>query len=233
MELTIKNLRLIILCSSIAFSASHTAKANAIAGLLVEALDNSESSNIEESSIEESKEQAVKKAHIRPGQARALKALESAKYEITDIKVITLQVKELTDNKGQKYLAGLVSRAEVSHYLSQLQTILGKKFDSYRQHQSARDHGLFHLTLVNPIEYQHLAGHVTLNNQALRVTLHGLGRVSQGEHTSYFVVASSDDGQFFRQKLTLPKKDFHVTLGFLSQDIHGVSKGLDSLLEKN
>ena len=151
--------------------------------------------------------------HVRPGQARALRAIEQAKYQVDDIKMLVLEIQELSDNTGLKYLAGIVNKADIEQYLNKMQVILGDEFEVYRQHQSARDHGSFHVTLVNPYEYQALASKDLVVNQKIRVQLHGLGRVSLGENTAYFVVASSPDGQFLRQKLLLQNKDFHVTLG--------------------
>ncbi len=169
--------------------------------------------------------------HIRAGHARALRAIGEGKYQAEDFKTIVIKVEQLTDNQGLKYLAGLVNEADISVYLAQLQTILADKFDQFRQQQSARDHGKFHITLVNPMEYQALADKNAMIGQRVRVQLHGLGRVSQGNNTAYFVVASSSDGQFMRQNLLLTAKDFHVTLGFDAQDVYGVSKGQDSLIK--
>jgi hypothetical protein len=169
--------------------------------------------------------------HVRPGQARALRAIEEAKYQVDDIKMLVLEIKELTDNQGLKYLAGLVNKADIEQYLTKLQIILGNEFESYRQHQSARDHGSFHVTLVNPYEYQALAKKNRLVNKKIRVQLHGLGRVSQGNNTTYFVVADSPDGQFLRQSLLLKEKDFHVTLGFKSQDVYGITKNKSTLIK--
>lgn len=186
----------------------------------------------EESSVKQTAHsKSEKPLHIRPGQARALRAIEQAKYQADDFKTIVIKIIELADNQGLKYLAGLVNRADIEQYLNKMNLILGDKFDGFRQHQSARDHGAFHVTLVNPIEYQGIIDKETIINQQIRVQLHGLGRASQGEKSTYFVVASSNDGQFLRQKLLLNEKDFHVTLGFKPQDVYGVSKGKDSLIK--
>ena len=172
-----------------------------------------------------------KPLHVRPGQARALLAIEQAKYQVDDIKMLVLDIKELADNQGLKYLAGVVNKADIEQYLTKLQIILGDEFESYRQHQSARDHGSFHVTLVNPYEYQALTNKDKVVNQKIRVQLHGLGRVSKDDNTTYFVVASSPDGQFLRQNLLLKEKDFHVTLGFKSQDVYGVAKDKTTLIQ--
>ncbi|MDG1750908.1 MAG: hypothetical protein P8I03_04505 [Thalassotalea sp.] len=185
--------------------------------------------NYDESILKSSAEN--KPLHVRPGQALALRAIEEAKYQVDDIKMLVLDIEELADNQGLKYLAGLVNKADIEQYLTQLKIILGDEFEGYRQHQSARDHGSFHVTLVNPYEYQTLAKKDSLDNKKIRVQLHGLGRVSQGDNTTYFVVADSPDGQFLRQNLLLKEKDFHVTLGFKTQDVYGIAKNKSTLIK--
>jgi len=173
-----------------------------------------------------------KKVHVRAGHARALREIDQMKYQKNDFRSITIEVKELTDNKGLKYLAGIVSRAEVEQYLTQMQQLLDDEFEEYRQAQVIRDHGLFHLTIVNPYEYQAMTDKTSMVGEKLPVQLLGLGKVSKGNHTAYFVVASSTQGQFLRQKQILAKKDFHITLGFDAQDVFGVSKGKDTLINQ-
>jgi hypothetical protein len=187
--------------------------------------------NVEHSVKENAQHKSEKPLHIRPGQARALRAIEKSKYQTDSLKTIVLEIKELSDNQGLKYLAGLVNRADLEQYLNKMNIILGDKFNTFRQHQSARDHGSFHVTLVNPMEYQSLMDKGAMINKKIRVQLHGLGRASQGDKSTYFVVASSSDGQFLRQTLLLKEKDFHVTLGFKPQDVYGVSKNIDSLIK--
>jgi hypothetical protein len=182
--------------------------------------------------IESAKEvKAHKGPHVRAGQAKALLAIEQEKYQVGGFKTVIVDVKLLTDNQGQTYLAGLINKSDVDEYLVKMQQMLNDEFELYRQHQSARDHGVFHVTLVNPNEFQTLSKNEMLLNQKLRIQFHGLGRVSQGGNSAYYVVASSMDGDFIRQKLLLNKKDFHVTLGFKSQDVYGVSKGQETLIK--
>ncbi|ASP49004.1 hypothetical protein [Cognaticolwellia beringensis] len=148
-------------------------------------------------------------------------------------RTLNLEISELRDNSGLVYLGGKVSIAELSRYLEQLKTELGEEqFAIYRQHQAARDQQTFHVTLVNPYEYQTIDKAKLTTQTQFRVILHGLGRVENDDKKSYFVVASSPDGQFIRQKLLLKNKDFHVTLGFFPDDIYGVSKGRDTLMNK-
>jgi hypothetical protein len=153
------------------------------------------------------------------------------------VKLIQIKIVELTDNSGLTYIGGKVSAAALVPYLSQMQQRLGDDFVRYRQKQSARDHQSFHMTLINPYEYQSLtkSAKETLIKTAtsetlLSVSLHGLARVSVDNKTSYFVVANSSQAKNYRQRLGLTDKDFHVTLGFNPNDIYGVNKGIETLI---
>ncbi|WDE03247.1 hypothetical protein SG34_017805 [Thalassomonas viridans] len=145
-------------------------------------------------------------------------------------KTIRITPEKLTDSGGLVYLGGKISEAVLAPYLAQLKQELGADYALFRENQGKRDHFSFHMTLINPYEYQNLNIGPEQLKQPLTVQLLGLGRVSAGKKSSYYVVARSQDGQFFRQKHLLPAKDFHVTLGFNPQDVHGVSKGMETLL---
>lgn len=170
---------------------------------------------------------------IPKSHAKALQTLAKEEQVGLQSQSIVVTPKLLTDNKGNKYIGALVSKASLQPYLAELTDILGEQFSEYRRRQSARDHGVFHLTLVSPPEYQGLGQPAQLKQQSIRVSLHGLGKVSRGDDTCYFVVATSSDGQFYRQNLLLKNKDFHVTLGFNAHDIHGVAKDKTTLMANN
>ena len=134
-----------------------------------------------------------------------------------------------------------MSRAELLPYLTQLQGLLKEEFNYYRALQVARDHQLFHLTILSPREYQ-LADKAIVDKlltpdvshsftSQLNVTLFGLGKVTQDNSTAFFVIAQSADAQLIRQRFILPAKDFHITLGFNPNDIYGVDKGLSTLID--
>lgn len=176
---------------------------------------------------------------ITDKQARALRSLNT-ELESQTTKSVRLKITTLQDNQGQKYLGALVSRAELLPYLTQLQQLLAEDFNHYRALQAARDHKLFHLTILSPNEYQ-LADkaivekllapdfNASLSSQ-LNVTLLGLGKVAQGSKETFFVVAQSADAQLIRQRFILPAKDVHITLGFSPSDIYGVNKGRSTLI---
>jgi hypothetical protein len=57
----------------------------------------------------------------------------------------------------------------------------------------------------------------------------GIGKAQkQGEEALYQVIDWPSMNEF-RKKLKLPAKDFHITLGFKTKDVHDVSKGPETL----
>jgi len=146
-------------------------------------------------------------------------------------KTLTIKVIELKDNSGLVYLGGEVSAADLAPYLQQMKILLTDDFVQYRQNQALRDHQTFHVTLINPFEYREVDQDKIQLGKSMNIKLLGLGAVSKEQQSTYFVVVQSAQAQFYRQQLALAKKDFHVTLGFNPQDIYGVSKNVDTLLE--
>lgn len=209
----------ILISLSIFTIASMNVKASSIADYLVN-MEEQESESIE--LIEEEERINHKISRV--------KADLSMNTEEGFIKNIQIEVVELTDNKGLKYIGGKVSKADLSVYLQQMKNILGSEFSSFRERQAIRDHHTFHVTLINPYEFQAITKTIKFGDK-LSVTLLGLGRVLKEEQATYFVVAQSPEAQYFRQKLVLPAKDFHVTLGFKPEDIFGVSKNETSLIK--
>jgi len=180
-------------------------------------------------------------------QIRALQSLHSQQNESLDslegdledntLMTLRLTVSKLQDNQGQVYLGAKVNSAELVIYLHKLAQLLGDDFQQYRALQAARDHQLFHMTLLSPNEYQ-LAdkGLVekllsSAENNQLTVNLLGLGTVKLDDKETFFVVAQSTSGQFIRQRLLLKNKDFHITLGFKPNDIYGVTKDSSTLIK--
>jgi len=161
-------------------------------------------------------------------QSESLLSVKSEKANFT--KIINIKITELKDNSGLTYIGGKVSSADLAPYLQQMKAILSDDFFQYRQNQALRDHQTFHVTLINPFEYREIDQNDIKLGKSLSVTLLGLGRVLKEDKSTYFVVVKSSQGQFYRQQFVLAEKDLHVTLGFNPQDIYGVSKGVDTLL---
>tara|TARA_R110002167_G_scaffold122949_4_gene301738 strand:- start:27004 stop:27636 length:633 start_codon:yes stop_codon:yes gene_type:complete len=183
------------------------------------------------------------KVELTDKQVRALRSLNDLQDQQQKqlSKTLRLKITKLSDNQGQEYIGAIVSRAELSPYLAKLETLLGDSFGQYRERQAARDHQLFHMTLLSPQEYQLadkglieklLAPNTNsdFTNQ-LNVTLLGLGKVELDNKQTFFVVAQSGDAQLIRQRFLLKSKDFHITLGFNPSDIYGVKKDSSTLID--
>jgi hypothetical protein len=183
------------------------------------------------------------KVELTSKQARALQSLNEQSNVLNvkpPQKTIRVRITQLKDNQGQVYLGAIISRAELSPYLVKLEQLLGNSFQVFRKYQAARDHQLFHMTLLAPQEYQFadktlvaklLAPDFNSNfSSQLNVTLLGLGKVEQENKQTYYVVAQSNDAQLIRQRFLLKNKDFHVTLGFNPNDIYGVRKDSSTLI---
>ena len=149
------------------------------------------------------------------------------------VKYLRIKVTELKSNSGNVYIGGVISPDDLSIYLTEMKSILGDDYRIFRQYQIARDHNTFHVTLINPIEYQKIKKDKLKLNSSLAITLIGLGRVIKNKKISYYVVAQSEEAQIYRQQFLLTRKYFHVTLGFNPQDIYDVDKGIDTLINQS
>jgi hypothetical protein len=59
----------------------------------------------------------------------------------------------------------------------------------------------------------------------------GIGKVEDQDDVAYFVVVDWESANTYRLELGLPKKDFHITLGYKLNDIHSKVKDRSTLLK--
>ncbi len=162
----------------------------------------------------------------------SLIANDSKQSSAVKEKELTVKLVQLQDNQGLKYIGGLVQAKDLSPYLALMKKQITADFSHYRDNQSSRDHGEFHMTLINPYEYQEIDQSKIAIGETVTITLKGLGRVAKGNKEAYFVVVQSSQAQGHRRQLALTAKDFHITLGFKPEDVFGVSKGVERLIKK-
>ena len=104
---------------------------------------------------------------------------------------------------------------------------------SFIKDKQKRDGDKYHMTIVSPPELKKVDKSVlktlleTTKEQHFQYLI--LGHGVQKE--SHYLVCHYPYGDVIRQKLGLSIFDFHITLGFNKQDIHGVSKGIKTLIE--
>ncbi|KAH9261719.1 hypothetical protein BASA81_000375 [Batrachochytrium salamandrivorans] len=97
--------------------------------------------------------------------------------------------------------------------------------------QQLRDGNEFHITIA--IKRELTAGADRFVGTIVDdLIVLGLGKIGGGENDVYFLVVFSHLLSRIRASVapSLPEKDFHVTLGFKTADVHGVDKGPRTLM---
>jgi hypothetical protein len=145
-------------------------------------------------------------------------------------------VEHIKDAIGQNYLGIKIDSIEVLPFLDKLRSLLGNEdYDLYTQKQQTRDHGVYHMTVINVMDYNRLAKGMGVDNfvKAIQpifdyeiddLEMLGVGKAEAKGNTAYFVVCQSDKLEAIRTRFELPKHDFHITLGFNAKDVFGVPK---------
>ncbi len=114
------------------------------------------------------------------------------------------------------------------------------KLLSFIHNKFKRDGDLYHITLINVMELNQLK--ISLNISDLEsiffektvddISFEGIGKAIKGSNEAHFIVVKSNYLNFLRKSLKLDKKDLHITLGFDSNDVFGVSKGIDTIFKE-
>ena len=140
----------------------------------------------------------------------------------------------IKDVAGNNYLGIKIEKALVEPYLNELKEILGSEYETYTNLQQQRDHGTYHITVINVMDYNKLSkqGIDQFINSLETVMKYpiddlqmlGVGTAQKNENRAYFVVCRSEKLQAIRKRYNLPEQDFHVTLGFKFKDVFGLRK---------
>jgi len=145
-------------------------------------------------------------------------------------------VEHVKDTNGSNYLGIKIDKLEVLPFLDKLRSVLGKEdYDLYTQNQQTRDHGVYHMTVINVMDYGRLTKAMGMDKfvAALQpifdyeiddLEMLGVGKAEGKGNVAYFVVCQSDKLEAIRTRFELPKHDFHITLGFNQKDVFGVPK---------
>jgi len=146
----------------------------------------------------------------------------------------------IKDITGNNYLGIKIEKGLIEPFLSELKDILGSEYETYTNLQQQRDHGSYHITVINVMDYNKLGkqGIDQFINSLESVMKYpiddlqmlGVGTVQKNENRAYFVVCRSEKLQAIRKRYDLPEQDFHITLGFKFKDVFGVRK--NEVLEK-
>ena len=151
------------------------------------------------------------------------------------MKPVTSVIQQLMTRKNEPYLAVVVHADSLQCHLHRLHEYLVEEdYARYTANQQLRDGLGYHITVVNPAEFEWLveAGTGVLHaNLPVQYRLVGLGCAKFEGDTTYYVVCESEALQHFRASLGLGRKDFHVTLGFDESDVHDVAKDASTLID--
>jgi hypothetical protein len=136
----------------------------------------------------------------------------------------------------KKAYAGIELRPEnLAPALNQLKSAMAPElFDLIVRKKAERD-GVdkYHMTVVTPPEYRRLTARgeeLVLPEESVRFDVLGVGTASNSKTQTWYAVVQSPVIDRWRLKLSLPKHDLHVTLGFTAADVHGVPKDLSTLV---
>ena len=151
---------------------------------------------------------------------------------------MTYYLTYLKDTIGNNYVGINIPEAVVEPHLEKLKEILGEEdFQIFTQNQKNRDHGRYHITVINVMDCNRLSKEMGMVSFVKSVELAfeypvedlellGLGTASKNDNTAYFIVCSSDSLDAVRTRFNLNKQDFHTTLGFNTKDVFGVPKNV-------
>ena len=147
----------------------------------------------------------------------------------------------IKDVIGNSYLGIQLPNGIISPFLLDLKDFTGDKYDEYVNSQQQRDHGNYHITVLNVMEYNRLSkefGYSKFIESLDRVfkyeiddlKLMGIGKATKNENTAYYIVCKSEKLDSIRRRYNLEPKDFHITIAFLYKDVFGIRK--NEVLEK-
>lgn len=145
-------------------------------------------------------------------------------------------VSTLKDILGNNYLGVNIPNTSIQLFLNELKEEIGEDdYVTFTENQQNRDHGDYHITVINVGDYNKLSNEMgmdVLTNSLEKVfkyeiddlKLMGIGTATRNENRTYFIVCNSEKLDAIRKRFELPEIDFHITIGFKWKDVFGVRK---------
>ena len=136
---------------------------------------------------------------------------------------------------GNNFIGVDIDDNIVKLFKENLNKIVGDECDVYiKNHQKYTDNK-YYITVINEHEYMNLCDEYGMGkianyfNEIFNVDIKdikmmGLGKAERSGNKSFFVVVRSEMLDTIRQNFGLPKKDFHITIGFKYKNVYGVRK---------
>jgi len=141
----------------------------------------------------------------------------------------------IKDTIGNNYIGINIYQEAVDPFINKMKNVVGDESDEYIKYQKDRDHGRYHITVINVMEYNRLSKEMGvdkfINSLELAfdyaiddIKFMGLGSAERGGNKAFFVVIKSEKLKAIRDRYNLPEQDFHITIGFKYKDVFGVRK---------
>ena len=154
-----------------------------------------------------------------------------------------MKLNYIRDTIGNNYVGIDLYENLVQPYLDELKDYIDdeKIYESLIANQKLRDHGSWHITVINVFEYNSLANSIGMKTFLERlesifkmeiedIIFKGVGKAERNGNIAYYVVCESDFLASIRDSFGLVIQDFHCTIGFNRKDVHGVRK--NEIIEK-
>jgi len=149
---------------------------------------------------------------------------------------MTYYLTYIKDTIGNNYLGINIPNGVVQPFLNELKDLIGESdYEEFTDYQQKRDHGSYHMTVINVMDYNKLSKEIGMDKfinslesifkyELDDIRMLGLGTSERNGNRAYYVVCESDKLDAIRKRYNLPNHDFHITLGFRHKDVFGVSK---------
>jgi len=149
---------------------------------------------------------------------------------------MTYYLTYIKDIIGNNYLGINIPNGVVQPFLNELKDLIGESdYEEFTSYQQKRDHGSYHMTVINVMDYNKLSKEIGMDKfinslesifkyELDDIRMLGLGTSERNGNRAYYIVCESDKLDAIRKRYNLPNHDFHITLGFRHKDVFGVSK---------
>ncbi len=158
------------------------------------------------------------------------------------------QISYIKDSVGQPYIGIKFTLEELENIINQWKNTFNlglmkenDKLSTFIDNKINRDGHHYHLTVINAMEWKSILKNSEHSLEELEkivfpkiiddIHFEGIGKAINNNNEAHFIVVKSDFLDLFRDGFNLTPKDFHITLGFDKKDVHGVSKGVDSIFK--
>lgn len=143
---------------------------------------------------------------------------------------MTLQLQYIKDVIGNPYIGFVVPLNMHDKFDVSLMDMLGiaetqiPDFALCNTNLLTRNHGVYHITMFNVMEMKLKEVTGIKIDESIRYGSHmfeykGIGSITKGDMSTYYVVVDSDEMNIERNIVGLPSRDLHITIGFTHKDL--------------